>query len=239
MPHQKLKLSDLLTSLTAAWDSSPFWTQAEAIAYLNHALRWWNLLTGYWKAEAVVAVPFVTSYISLPGTLVFGAEVYSQATLKPLRQTSLWELDQAHSQWEAETVSSRGKVPTTTKLWAPVGLNTIAAWPRDPGANLVVNGLAATPVLSNPADWVDIGELESVNIVYFALHIGAFKRGAASVQTTRRFFQTFLDAARNYNSRLIFSSVFRKSLGLDQQKSLAPMIDTRPAQPTGPAPGNG
>jgi hypothetical protein len=217
----------MLATLTAAWDSSPFWTQAEAIGYLNHALRWWNLLTGYWKRTVLIdlAAP-ANPFVALPGSLVFGMEITWGATGKPLFPTALWDLDQGKPRWEEQTIADGAPVPSSVKLWAPVGLKEIAIWPAAASGQLIVNGVAATPILSALGDYVDLGDLETINIVHFALHIGTFKRGLASYQSTMPFFQHFLDAARKQNTRLTYSALYRKTLGLDLQKSLDPIVDT-------------
>lgn len=233
MAHHRQTLADLLADLAVAWDSSPFWTAAEATGYLNHALRWWNLLTGYWKRLVVInlAAP-VNHYVALPGSLVFGMEVSWGATGKPLGSSALWDLDMGKPGWDNQTVTDGGLVPTTPRLWAPVGLKEIAIWPAAASGQLLVNGVAATPVLSALTDYVDMGELETINIVHFALHVGAFKRGIGSVQSTMPFFEGFLEAARQQNARLQFSSIYRKVLGLDLQKGLSPIVDNARAGAT-------
>ncbi len=228
MAHQRNTLADLLDNLTASWDSSPFWTQEEAIRYLNHALRWWNLLTGYWKLPVLINLAAPASpYITLPGSIVFGMEVVWGPTGKPLSSSALWDLDQGRPRWEEQTIADGAPIPSTPRLWAPVGMKEIAIWPAAASGQLLVNGIASTPILVNLTDYVDLGELEVINVVHFALHVGAFKRGISSVQSTMPFFQSFLAAARQQNARLTYSSLYRKVLGIDLEKGLSPIVDTR------------
>lgn len=233
MPFQRLTLAELQASLKASWDSSPFWTDAEATRYINHSLRFWNLLTGFWKRTVLIPTPAPASpYISLPGSMTFGLQVTWGATGQPLQLSGLFDLDMGRPRWEEETTTSGGAVPTVPTLWCPNGMKELVIWPQDAttGLPLVVDGVAATPVLAAAGDYVDIGDQDANAILDFALHVASFKRGQGAVAATGLRLQSFLQAATNQNSRLMYSAVFRKALGLDHVKGAKPIVDTRPGQ---------
>lgn len=233
MSFQRYTLAELQDELKASWDSSPFWTDAEATRYINHSLRFWNLLTGMWKKTVLVATPNPASpYITLPGDLTFGMQITWGSTGKPLQLSSLFDLDMGQPRWQEETTASGGVVPTVPTLWGPSGMKELAIWPQDAatGQPLIVDGVAATPVLVAAGDFADIGDQDVKAVLDFALHVAVFKRGAAAVASTALRLQSFLDAAVRQNSRLMYSSVYRKALGLDHTKGQKPIVDTRPAE---------
>lgn len=233
MAFQRFTLADLQSDLKASWDSSPFWTDAEATRYINHALRFWNLLTGFWKETVLVTTPApVSPYVSLPGSLTFGMQVVWGSTGKALQLSGLFDLDMGRPRWEEETTASGGAVPTVPTLWCPSGMKELVIWPQDAatGLPLLIDGVAATPILVNPGDFIDIGDQDVGPILDFALHVAAFKRGRAAVSATALRLRSFLQAAQAQNSRLSYSSVFRKALGLDHTKGMKPIVNLAPTQ---------
>jgi hypothetical protein len=233
MPFQRLTLADLQADLKASWDSSPFWTDAEATRYINHALRFWNLLTGFWKETVLVSTPNpVSPYVPLPGALTFGMQVIWGATSKPLQLSGLFDLDMGRPRWEEETTASGGEIPTIPTLWCPSGMKELVIWPQDATMDqpLLIDGVAATPVLVNPGDFIDLGDQDAGPILDFALHVAAFKRGQGAMSSTALRLQAFLQAARAQNGRLAYSLVFRKALGLDHVKGAKPIVNMAPAQ---------
>ena len=217
MAYHRLTLTDLLDDLKASWESTPFWTDAEGTAYLNHGLRFWNLLTGYWKRKVLLAASG-TAYHPLPGSITFGMQVVWGPIGKPLQVSALADLDFARPRWEEETVASGGTVPTSPQLWAPVGLKEIAVWPTPPVATpLLVDGVAATPLLALPADFIDTDDWIASLVVGFALNVGCFKRGLQAAEATANYLKEFVQGAVDQNIRLRRSTFYRKvhSFGLD------------------------
>ncbi len=238
MAYQRKKLSELLQELKDTWESSPFWTDAEAIAYLNHSMRTWNLLTGYWKRKVLLPASG-TPYQTLPASLTFGMQVVWGPTSAPLQPTARADLDFGRPRWEEELVTSGGTVPTRPILWAPVALMAFAVWPTPAaGADLLIDGVAATPVLSVLDDYADVDDGVASAIVGYALNVACFKRSVTAVQATAGLLQGFLRAAVEQNARLRHSTYFRKVLGLDLERSMRRIVGT-PGGPGGAAPGAG
>lgn len=225
MAYTSLTLADLKVRMQQRWDQSMFWQPEEARLAINEALRDWNLLTGRWRARKllstvapIASVPVVT--YALGATLTYGMRVRMTRALHP---TSILELDLARPTWRRETVISGGAVPTIPTLWAPQSLQTIVIWPatNTAGTNdLLVDGVAATPVLVNDGSFVDVGD-EIINyLVDFAVHVAAFKEGGPRWLATRPAFTAFLQAAAEENGLLKANQAFRRAAGLDRRRDL-------------------
>lgn len=225
MAYQRITLADLKVSMASRWDQSLFWTDEEARTALNEALRDWNLLTGYWRARLalstvapVLGVPVVE--YALGATLTYGMRVRKTAALHP---TSILELDLARPTWRSETTASGGDVPTTPTLWAPQSLQTIVIWPAVAVAgvsDLLIDGVAATPVLVTDASFIDITDETVLILVDYAVHIAAFKEGGARWAATKPMWTAFLQAAAEENALLKASQAFRRAAGLDRRRDL-------------------
>jgi len=221
MPYTQVTLSQLVQEVKNRWESQPFWTDAEAVVYLNQGLRFWNLLTGKWQKKELLLTPFPLSpYIDLPGSLTYGSRV----TFGPgpcLEFASIPELDRLHPRWRGETTASGGAVPATPRRWAPLGLTRIALWPQDAigGKQVLVDGCAATPILVNPGDFADMGSQDLNAITGMAVYLGSFKRGASAILAAKPLLNDFMQAALQQNDRLRFSAYFRKVLSLDKGRT--------------------
>ena len=229
MPHTTVTLADLKVGMTQRWDGTPFWIEEEARLAINEALRLWNLLVGRWHARATLDVVGGQVAYALPTSLTFGARV-KVVGARPLTVTSTFELDHGRSQWRRETTATGGDVPTTPVHWAPEGLLTIDLWPAPAASQsqgLIIDGVAATPVLQQDGDFVDLGEELHDPLLDFALHIAAFKEGGPRWVATREFFVTFLKLAAEENKLLKASRKYRTFAGLDRRRDLTP---TRPGQ---------
>lgn len=236
MPYQQTTLAELLQQLQDTVESAAFWTDAEAIRALNQSLRLWNLLTGMWKKQVVVATPGPASpYVAIPGTLTYGTSVVWGATMRPLALSALHDLDCGKPRWEEQTTASGGTVPTRPTLWCPSGLTEIVIWPADAATEmpLLVEGVAVTPVLSALADYVDMGDQDSAAVVGMALNTLAFKRGPAAIAATGKYVTEFIQAAAAQNERLKYSAVYRKYLGLDMNRGFRPIVNARPRAAAG------
>lgn len=224
MPYTAVTLSQLQVSLQEMWETVPFWTSEEARLHINEALRVWNLLTGMWKSQVTVKTPSPTSpWITLPGSLVYNMRV--EFLGKPVGYSSIGDLDYGRPNWEGETTVSGGNVPTTIKHWAPAGLRMIAIWPADSigDRDLLVDGVATTPILINSGDFIDLGEEEHVAILKYALHVASFKKGGTTFSSTLPHYKEFLLACADRNERLKASLFFRRAMGLDLNRSQRPI----------------
>lgn len=230
MAYAVTTLAEFRLSLQRRWEEAAFWTDEEARLAINEALRDWNLLTGRWRRRTILDVLANIPTVDLGGSLIYGMRV--RFGVKPLVGTSLAELDLARPTWRFETVATGGDVPVVPTLWAPVSLQQIVIWPAsatDVSGVVLVDGIAATPVLVEDADYVDIGE-ETIDILSdFALHIAAFKRGGPEWRNTKPFWQAFLKAAAEENSLLKTKQAFRRYAGLNRTRDLLP-AKGRPTQ---------
>ncbi len=228
MPYQATTLARLKQTLAARVDGAIFWTEEEARLALNESLRDWNLLVGRWRtrvllssAAPVLGVPVVE--YTLPSSLTYGMRVRYQNN-PALVPTSLIELELARPQWRLETVASGGDVPTLPIHWAPQSLQTIVIWPATAtsGVNdILVDGVAATPVLVEDGDFADIGEEDlDFLIVDYAQHIMAFKEGGPRWRATLPMLTEFLQAAAASNGLLKRSQAYRRVAGLDRRRDL-------------------
>jgi hypothetical protein len=225
MAYTTTTLAQLRIGMEERWDSTIFWTPEEARLAINEALRFWNLLVGRWARLRTLSTGAGTVEYDLGATLIYGTRV-SMAGGLPLTVTSTTELDPGRPTWRSETTASGGDVPPIPTLWAPISLQRIAIWPATAGIvvnGLLVNGVAATPVLVEEADTVDLGEELHDPLLDFALHVAAFKEGGPRWQATLPYFTSFLQAAAEENALLKTSKAFRRAAGLDQRRALQPI----------------
>jgi hypothetical protein len=228
MPYTQRTLAQLQARMATEWDGSVFWTPREATAALNEALRWYNLFTGVWKVR--VALPTVANQVtySISGSFVYNLRMTFR--LLPMDLGSLKEMNNGRPNWRAETTASGGDVPTRPTMYIPVGMNRFAIWPADavgdvgPPGSLLIDGLAQTPILTLPGDFLDLGLEEEVALVGEAIHISAFKLRDARWRATAVKHKAFLLACLSKNERLATSAYFREFLGLDRQKDEQPII---------------
>lgn len=222
MAYTATSLADLTAFMQARWDASVFWTPDEARLALNEALRDWNLLTGRWRKTILRSTSAGIPEVALLATLTYAMRVkVGTATVHP---TSIIDLDLGRPSWRGETTASGGDVPTVPTFWAPLSLTQISIWPSTVGAgvnNLQAEGVAATPVLTEAGDFVDLGEEIVDIIVDYAIHVAAFKEGGPRWKATRPLFVDFLQAAAEENSMLKTKQAFRRIAGLDRKRDLA------------------
>lgn len=221
MPYQTTTLEAFRTALTRRWDASVFWTAEEARLAINEVLRDWNLLTGRWRRRVTVATGALDPVVLLPSTLVFGMRV--RVGTLPVWPTSVTELDFSRTTWRLEHTASGGAVPTRPYFWAPESLARIVIWPATAGVSSIeVDGVAATPILVEDADYVDLGEEILDLLADAALHVLAFKEGGPRWRQTRPYWQAFLQAAAEENTLLKAHQKYRRWAGLDRRRDLDP-----------------
>lgn len=220
MPYASITRAQLRTLLDNQLDnlSSTFWRTDEKNQIIQDGLRFWNLLTGYWKARVTILTTASTVWYAVPGTIVSGLRVSWQGyTMSP---TSFHDLDFGRPQWESETTTSGGDVPTRPTSWVIAGLNIVGIWPADAAGNsqLVLDGIAATPILANDGSTVDIGQDELNSLLNYLQHIASFKEGGKEFTATGDEFKQFLTAAGQRSAILRASATYRKYLGLDKSR---------------------
>ena len=226
MPYDQVSLADLRVQLQARRDAILQWTPEEERRAINEALRFWNLLTGRWRRRASQATVIGGHLYTLPSTIIYGMRVTLGGS--PLVCSSLPELDSFSPNWRSETIASGLGVPTSPAVWVPISLQQIAIWPATTTAvanALSVDGVSATPTLSEEADQVDLGQELHDHLLNFCLHLLTFKTGGPVWAATRSFYVAFLRAASEENGILKSSQKFRRASGLNRRGQIIPSKD--------------
>jgi hypothetical protein len=205
MAYTAITLLELKAALAGRYDGVPWWTETDARQAINEAMRVWNVATGYWRTTTTAPlVPndiyaVVPLAVSMPTRLTFAE--------KGLAITSLFDLDHARPGWQG----SRGD----PWAWVPVSLRLVVVYPatEEIGQSVGVEGLMATPVLTNDADTIDIGAEEQNALLSYALHALSYWRGGEMLVATDEHRMAFWRAAALRNSQLNRSLPLRFSQG--------------------------
>jgi len=223
MPYQQVTLAQLRVDVQESLESVPFWSAAEIDAAINETLRWWNLFTGEWRrVDNLISVAGEPFY-DLTSTLTWAARVTFRD--RPLSLDSFVSLDYGRANWQSETGGSGASgVPALPSLWAPIGTRTLALWPAPPAAGelFTVDGVAQTPVLVNPGDFVDLGQDEFNIFTGETLYLLSIKEAGPRFQACVPAHRAFLGAALDKNQRLKASAFFRRFTGIDYARGQRP-----------------
>lgn len=203
--------------------SSSFWRDDEINKIIQESLRFYNLLTAYWKTRVVISTTASTVWYSIPGTITSSMRVSFNGF--PMRSSSMYSMDFARSGWESETTTSGGDVPTRPNYFVIGALNKLAIWPADAAGNnsLVVDGIAVTPILSNDASFLDVGQEDMNHLLDLCQHIAAFKEGGKEFTASLESFKQFLAGAGERNAILKRCATYRRWLGLDKGRQSRPL----------------
>lgn len=222
MPYQQVTLAQMVQNAKDTTEGVPFWTDPEIVALINESLRWWNLFTGEWRRVDNLVSVAGEHFYDLTSTLTWSARVTFRD--KPLSLDSFVSLDYGRPNWQSETGGAGGSIPALPTLWAPVGIRTIALWPAPPanGELFTVDGVAETPVLVNPGDFVDLGQDEFNRFFGEVLYLMSFKEAGPRFAASAHYHKEFIEAAMDKNQRLKASSFFRKYTGIDVARGQRP-----------------
>ena len=210
--------------LTDRVGKKPFWDATEALIAFNEGLRLYNLLTGFWRTRTIITT--TTSYfVQIPTILLYRVRMeFNGLAMSP---SSREDLNQSRFNWRLENTASGGGVPTRPVVFAPVSLSSVYIWPADAvgGNTLLIDGVAATPVLVDDGDFVDLGEEQFDILIGYALHALSFKKQGQYFSDTIDLFKAFLKACAEENDQLKTSSLYRRVMGLDR-RDLKPLRGT-------------
>lgn len=203
--------------------ASSFWRDDELNRIIQESLRFYNLLTGYWKTRAVVSTTAATVWYNIPGTITSSMRVSFNGF--PMRSASMYSMDFGRSGWESESTTSGGDVPTRPKYFVIGALNKLAIWPADAAGNnsLVLDGIVVTPILTNDASFLDVGQEDMNALLDLCQHIAAFKEGGAEFKASMASFQQFLKGAGERNAILRRCATYKKWLGIDIGRRKRPL----------------
>jgi hypothetical protein len=201
---------------------APFYRDVELNGIVQEALRVFNSLTGFWRTRQVLTTAVDQHWYVIQGSITSAMRVMYNG--RPITFAPLNDLDSGQQYWESETTVTGGTAPAAPELWTIGGLNLIGIWPADhvAGNALLVDGIAATPVLTGDGQYVDIGKEELNCLLDYCEHIALFKEGGAefsatlpSDDNTQALFGSFLKGAASRNGMLARSEAYRKWLGGD------------------------
>lgn len=222
MAFAQVTLATLQAELKVKWDNVPFWSDEEARTALNEGLHMWNSITGYWRQRTTVDAPPGDNYVPIPGVLAYKSR-FQLPDGTVVAPSSLIGLDCGRPSWEGETTTTTG-CPSTVKMWAPVSIDLVVIWPAStPGVTLTIDGMAQTPVLVNPGDFVDLGQEEHNQLLGYALHAAAFKLGGEIFESTMPLYKSWITAAGERNAQFKASSLYRRVLNIDEGREALPL----------------
>lgn len=225
MSYQQVTLATMQQRLAERYESSPYWTAEEARRALNEGLRIFSAATGFWREAVLTQTVPNDPYVALPGTLVGGSRVTWNEL--PLESASLADFDYAIPNWRGTTTASPG-APARPLYWARVGLSQLAIYPADAYVSiagthsLIINGIRSTPVMTNPSDFVNLGQEQHDILLGYAAHVLAFKLGGDALVATYPAWLALLKAAGDLNREFAASLFYRRVMGLDQLRRSLP-----------------
>jgi|SRR5579859_1920362 len=221
MPYVSISRSQLRAQVVNQLGAAglTFWRTTELNFLIQESLRFWNLATGFWRTNAIITTTANTVWYDLPLAITSQMRVNFQSQV--LSPASIFDMDYGRAAWESETTASGGDVPTRPMLHIIGALNLIAIWPADALGNnqLLVDGLASTPILVNDSDKVDIGQDELTSLLRYIQHVASFKEGGGEFKATEPLFRQFLAQAATRSGILKSSSTWRKFMGMDKSKA--------------------
>jgi len=230
--RQLVTLAQIQTLVQDRLANMPFWTTAiaagsqfsEITYYINYTLRTWQALTGYWKERIIFTTIPQSPYYDLPRSMSMAMRVTLNGTPMFLGNVFAW--DMGSPGWEG--------IPGTPQEWAPVGINVMAIRPVDfaGGSSVLVDGISKPPILTNPTDYIDIGQEEFNTLLGEVEHMASFKEGGAEFKATMPLHENFIKAAAIQNERLRANAHFRSVLGIstdeEQKKRRVKSTDLAP-----------
>lgn len=221
MAYNTITRSQLRTQVVAQLGAagSTFWRTTELNFLIQESLRFWNLATGFWRTTATLTTSANTVWYALPNAITSQMRVNFQS--QAMTPVSVYDMDYGRAAWENETTTSGGDVPTRPMHYIIGALNLLAIWPADAAGNnqLLVDGLASTPILVNDSDFVDIGQDELTSLLRYIQHVASFKEGGGEFKATQPLFQQFLAQAATRSGILKTSAIYRKFMGFDKGKA--------------------
>lgn len=217
MAYQQYYWTDIRDRLAERYDEKPFWTDEQALLAFNEALRFWNLLTSRWQVTVTQPTVARQFFCTVSSTLLWRARVAFNGY--PLSVSNRFDLNNARYAWRTEATIN---VPPQPIVWAPISLQTFYLWPADAigGNTLTIAGVAATPVLTYDAGFVDIGEDHLDLLIGYSLHRLTFVKGGTFFQATGDLYRQLLVSAAEENDQIKTSEVYRRIVQGDEARGL-------------------
>ena len=199
-----------------------FWSTSEINAYINEALRVWNILTGYnrdfYSSVAVTSATQVYTITQFTGSAnpLFILRVESATDLTTFSTIDLRALSHYVPTWFSETAA-------TIQNWAQIGQNNVIVYPK-PTASLLLNVYAVdlADIPASDAAYIQVSEEDMPAIIDYCTFIARLKESGSEFQESIGLLQNFLKAAARYNSMILQTSLYRKVMGTPFQPRQRP-----------------
>jgi hypothetical protein len=223
--YTRTSLSDLSNRIMDRTDGcGVYWTSDERTWSLNEAIRVWQLLTGVWSGQ--FSIPVTSGhYYDVPTQIIHVRRVLWNGS--DLSKTSDVELDYGSPGW--------GGVTGTPEFWAPNGISKVIISPAPTSGNLTFSGMIEAPILTNPTDYIDMGEEELSRVLGYTQHYLSIKEGSTELESTNAPWQKFIEGAALKNRRLKSTNLYRAAQGkmLGEQQARTVSGPTEPTQNLG------
>ena len=221
MAYSTTTRSSLRTRVTERLITN-FWSTSEINAYINEALRVWNVLTGYnrdfYSSVAVTAGLQVYTISQFTGSSnpLFILRVESATDLTTFSTIDLRALSHYVPTWFSETAA-------TIQNWTQIGQNNIIVYPKST-ASLLLNVYAVdlADIPSGDSSYIQISEEDMPAIIDYCTFIARLKESGSEFQESIGLLQNFLRAAARYNSMILQTSLYRKVMGTPFQTRQRP-----------------
>ncbi len=225
MAHEHITLAALRTDLFARVDASQHWVNAEALIKINDALRFWNVLTGYWRTQQTKIIqPASDPYNFLTGDMTWPMRMeLTTGADRQVEKTSFAAIDMGIPGWEGQSIGDAG-VPDRITFWMPRSLQQFAVWPKPavpPGGTAVTvlfDGIAETPVLAADGDFVDLEDDVHDVLLDYAAHLLQFKDGGPKFFSTSETYNALITLAGDYNDQLRATTIYKEALTRDTDR---------------------
>jgi hypothetical protein len=218
MPYASITRSTIRTRVSERLVTS-FWVTAELNAYINEALRVWNVLTGYNRnihsSGSLTAdqVFYTTTDLGSTALCILRIEGPSNTTLDNI---TLKQLDLMVPTWYSTAAG-------TSAYWAHIGLNNVILYPKSSGSfsfNAYALDLMIVPAADG--DYIQVGDEDITAIIDYIIFIARLKEGGKEFQESTKLLQNFLRAAAKYNAKLLQTSIYRRIMGFPAQEPARP-----------------
>lgn len=222
MALQNVTLAQLRADLFAKVDSSRHWTNEEARIALNDVLLFWNLLTGQWRRTITLTftAPQGDGYLPLPDstTLIWPMRM-ERSDGTPIERASITSLNLAIPRWRGHATDDGGAIPTSVQYWAARSLQLVVLYPKPAATtNVILDGVADTPVLTADGDFVDLDEGILDTVLECAAHWLQFKDGGPKFENTIPALQSLILLAGDLNDQIRSTNLYRRAQGRDTDR---------------------
>ena len=201
---------------------STFWSSTELNAYINEALRVWNILTGYQRAFYTISIPSQTYYVTT--TAVSANTIAVQRIDNGIGTAVTTHLDPLTLEGLSNMVPNYQSTPTgVATSWVQLGLNNFILYPIPTSSfNTTVYTLDRMTIPASDGDFIQVGEEDMAAIVDYIVFIARLKESGSEFTESVALLKNFLLQAAKYNSKIINSALYKRIIGVPYQPQQRP-----------------